>query len=116
MGGKPMGVRHDVSEGAAAMSNKIIRLPLPTGPEYIMSRWLQGGSDIMHRISTIEWDNGEMIQGRGVALCGASGQWIMPGIFSRMCAPRCPKCCAALGIPKGNGISFNTLAGKMEDA
>jgi hypothetical protein len=31
----------------------------------------------------------------------------MPGIFSRMGAPRCKRCCKAVGIPAGNGAPYN---------
>ncbi|WP_255569229.1 hypothetical protein [Roseomonas alba] len=40
----------------------------------------------------------------------------MPGLFSRTGAPRCPACCAALGIPFGDGAPLNTLEGEAADA
>lgn len=40
--------------------------------------------------------------------CGrtAAGLWI-PGVFTRMSAPRCSGCCRALGYPLGNGSPKN---------
>jgi len=32
----------------------------------------------------------------------------MPGIFSRMGAPRCKACCRALGLPEGDGAPYNS--------
>lgn len=42
-----------------------------------------------------------------VTACNRKGVFSMPGLLSRMGAPRCPKCCAALGIPEGDGAPFN---------
>lgn len=41
------------------------------------------------------------------AVCGLTAVMCMPGVFSRIGAPRCPKCCKALGIPEGHGNPYN---------
>jgi hypothetical protein len=43
----------------------------------------------------------------GITACGLSGRLGMPGLFSRMDAPRCKRCCKKVGIPYGNGAPFN---------
>lgn len=90
------------------------------------SRWLHAdGSEFIHRVAEATWGhlpdpndpsdvfepNGpndeEMIEAMGKTLCGLSGRMAMPGIFSRMSAPRCPECCKQMGIAEGNGNPFN---------
>jgi hypothetical protein len=47
-----------------------------------------------------------MAEGIGVCgstLCGIKGNLYMPGLFSRMSAPRCRVCCKILSIPEGLG-------------
>lgn len=44
------------------------------------------------------------------AACGLNRTWRMPGLFSRMGRRRCVPCCAALGIPTGNGTPANETA------
>ena len=93
------------------------RAPLQTSRMNIRSRWLQSRGSRMHRISEIVWEEiDEMIQGRGTTVCGIEGQFRMPGIFSRIGAPRCPACGDALGIPRGDGIPFNAFNNGWEDA
>lgn len=43
----------------------------------------------------------------GRTLCGRSCRLTIPGVFSRMGAPRCPACCAAAGLPPGAGSPKN---------
>jgi hypothetical protein len=64
---------------------------------------------VLHRISSIEPRDIEdgLPNGLGVAVCGASGHFIVPGLFSRMGLRRCSKCCDALGIPRGDGNTLN---------
>jgi hypothetical protein len=83
--------------------------PLPLDDEKWRCRWLQFG-DVgeLHRVSSIEWEDGEMIYGEGATVCGQVGQLSMPGIFSRMGAPRCKACCRALGLPEGDGAPYNS--------
>lgn len=41
------------------------------------------------------------------ALCGYEGPWQMPGVFTRIGAPRCAHCCRKLGIERGDGTPNN---------
>ena len=41
------------------------------------------------------------------AACTLRRPWSMPGMSSRLSAPRCAACCQALGIPPGNGTPAN---------
>lgn len=49
-------------------------------------------------------------QGDAVALCGVSGRFSVPGIFSRMSMMRCARCCDNLGWPRGQGSPKNQPA------
>lgn len=78
------------------------------------SRWLVLPTwNRLHRIAEIEWgghqygEPDEMLDGDGRAVCGATGYFVMPGIFSRMGLPRCAHCCDAIGVPRGNGCPEN---------
>ena len=72
------------------------------------SRWLVAPEwDMLHRISTIVWDDEYKIAGDGQAVCGLAANFLMPGILSRMGLRRCPACCVALRIPEGDGAPFN---------
>lgn len=44
------------------------------------------------------------------AVCGHEGGWQMPGVFTRIGAPRCAHCCDQLGIPRGEGTPNNAVA------
>lgn len=81
------------------------------------SRWLQADrGTLLHRIAEIEWEGCDKISGPGVAVCGTTSHWFsMPGIFSRIGAKRCPKCCEALGIPEGHGAPYNSLEGRAKN-
>lgn len=92
------------------------RQPLREGLRSWHSRWLVLPSwNVLHRISEIEWgefagkdgNEGDAVEGHGVAVCGARGHFCIPGLFSRMGLRRCAHCCAALGIPCGDGAPFN---------
>ena len=43
----------------------------------------------------------------GTASCGLQTMFWIPGIFSRMGAPRCKRCCRATGLPQGKGSPKN---------
>jgi hypothetical protein len=64
---------------------------------------------VLHRVSEITWEgeDGEMIEGEGITVCGKSGFLRMPGIFSRMGLERCKRCCQIMKIPNGKGAPFN---------
>jgi hypothetical protein len=68
----------------------------------------------LHRVATIEWEDGDRISGQAVSACGRSGRMSMPGLFSRMGLTRCHKCCTAAGVPLGDGAPHN--AGIKEPA
>lgn len=85
-------------------------------PDDWRKRWVQARGRkayALHRVLRMENDDWEAdglipIGGKGEVVCGArSSRWHMPGIFSRMGAPRCSKCCKKLGIPTGDGAPFN---------
>ena len=74
-------------------------------------KWVQhdGRSGILHRIDVHncdEWEENE-VSGYGVAACGFAAQFHVPGIFSRLDAPRCKKCCTKRGIAFGFGNPRN---------
>lgn len=85
------------------------RKPLPIGDDHWASRWLvlPRSWNRLHRVSEIEWDDGDMIRGEGVTVCGRKGYLTMPGVISRMGLERCAHCCKATGVPLGNGAPFN---------
>lgn len=91
--------------------------PLRLSRKRWRSRWMVFPNSwrVLHRVSSAKWRDvdeygGSYVVGRGTMVCGASGEIFMPGILSRMGLPRCKKCCAALGIPGGNGSPFNDKA------
>lgn len=87
--------------------------PLRINKDHWRSRWLVTRRwTVLHRVSAIEWQDGEMIEGPGVTVCGHHAHLRMPGIFSRMGLPRCKVCCRRLGIPAGDGAPYNNLKGK----
>jgi len=81
------------------------------------ARWVQVGESRatrLHRLSTFadeqdDWFAGDRLcaGGLGRTVCGIVGEVVMPGIFSRMDAPRCRTCCNALGLPYGQGAPYN---------
>jgi len=80
--------------------------PLDTGTDW-RRRWsVLPGWRRLHRVSEIVYD-WEDVAGDGVTVCGRRGRLRMPGILSRTALPRCAHCCAALGIPRGDGAPFN---------
>ena len=87
----------------------LTRPPLELPDERWHSRWLVLESwRVLHRISAIEpVEPEDMINGPGVAVCGARGHFMVPGLLSRMGRPRCRHCCRLLGIPAGDGAPYN---------
>lgn len=74
-------------------------------------QWVQHGgrSPVLHRIlrhDRAEWDKNE-VWGGGESACGMVATFHVPGIVSRMGAPRCKKCCRKRGIPFGYGNPRN---------
>jgi hypothetical protein len=86
-------------------------------------RWLyrwEGRSTRMHRLVKMTAFNPEGSTGsevpkrvrdymvaEGTTACGLKGWFSMPGISGRLGAPRCPKCCDVIGIPRGDGAPYN---------
>ena len=107
----------DRPEVATEPTTEALLSPLPIDADNWRSRWLVAQRwNALHRIAEIVWEDGEMIVGEGVTVCGRRARFSMPGIFSRMGLKRCPQCCKALGIPAGNGAPFNALTGEEADA
>lgn len=76
-------------------------------------RWMQtrypDQSHTLHRIASGEPEEDEFVGVRnGSTVCGLAGTFQMPGMFSRMGAPRCVACCDVLGIEPGDGAPFNS--------
>jgi hypothetical protein len=71
-------------------------------------RWLQLRAGVrLHRVASITWADDDEIWGHGATACGEFAEMHMPGLFSRMSAPRCLLCCHAAGVPPGDGAPFN---------
>lgn len=83
-----------------------------TAKDQWRSRWVHvGGGRVIHRVQALEcspeeWDDNPLYQD-GKTVCGREGKIAMPGILSRMHAPRCKACCKAIDIPQGAGAPFN---------
>ncbi len=84
------------------------RQPLPLSGQPFC-RWLvlPVSWNRLHRIAEMNWEDGEMIAGRGVTLCGRRGRMCMPGVCSRLGLPRCAHCCRLAGVPRGDGVPWN---------
>lgn len=96
----------------------------PISPKY---GWLQSRSGIvLHHIHGVdldtwnEWWEQESVPGykhpEVVAACGRRFAASLPGIFSRMGAPRCRGCCTRLGLPQGDGAPVNDVELNSEAA
>jgi hypothetical protein len=82
-------------------------------------RWLvtRGGAwNRLHRVTGGKYTEEYLPVGieNGKSLCGITGDFAMPGIFSRMVLRRCAHCCRIAGIPQGSGAPFNSLKGTKE--
>ena len=81
-------------------------------------RWLRltRGGTSLHRIASLSGTQSKREEWPhcmpGVAVCGKSGEWSMPGVFSRMDAPLCRSCRRLLGIVTTHGHPYN--AGEHE--
>lgn len=64
--------------------------------------WL-GLGEVLHAVASLENEAtvDDDWMGRGKTECGLSGRLSIPGIFSRMSAQRCDRCCRATGMPHG---------------
>jgi hypothetical protein len=82
-------------------------------------RWMytsEGTTAILHRMATKgkpriepdEPDRDSPWREKATTVCGLKSNFDMPGILSRLGAPRCEDCCKKLGIPAGDGAPFNS--------
>ena len=61
-----------------------------------------GRGDRLHAVATLTNDADEDWYGVGTTECGLATDYMhIPGIFSRMAAPRCQHCCTKVGLPQG---------------
>jgi hypothetical protein len=110
-------MHHGNNHNEVIMTDIIQHPPLELGEDHWRSRWLVTNKwDVLHRISTIEWEEDELISGSGISVCGIKDNFSMPGILSRMGLRRCPKCCALLEIPVGEGAPFNQTNDKWSNS
>jgi hypothetical protein len=77
------------------------------GADWRMRWWQTPRRQTLHRVAAISFADDDRIWGHGATACGMFAELHMPGIFSRMGAPRCALCCAVVGLPAGNGAPFN---------
>ena len=75
-------------------------------------QWLYTAADnydFLHYCEAVE--NWGFIDATGsiweTAACGLKAEFNAPGLLSRLGRPRCPACCAAIGIKAGNGCPAN---------
>lgn len=66
--------------------------------------WVQlGRGEVLHAVQTL--DDPEATEdewgGDGTTECGKHGYLAIPGLLSRMGAPRCQRCCSVTGMPSG---------------
>lgn len=87
--------------------------------------WKHQRGSRLHRLARIDecdvldavGDPDDVTHVRGAACCGAEGIFEMPGILSRLGAPRCPACAAAAGVDaRRRGIPGNGEAAGPMDA
>lgn len=92
--------------------------PLDIGARWWGLRWAHvGRSYSLHRVAEVDlWALERDASAPGSAVCGRAGELCIPGIFSRMGSPRCARCCAVVGIPRGHGAPFNVLVGEAKTA
>ena len=78
--------------------------------EIVAYDWVESrGGRMLHHLAVADWDDAERNWGanHGTASCGLQSMFWIPGIFSRMGAPRCKRCCRATGLPQGKGSPKN---------
>jgi hypothetical protein len=76
--------------------------------EHWQWRWMRlGNGRLFHRVAV--WEPYAPLGESGFAAmaCGRAGRAEMPGVLSRMHAPRCVRCCKIAGVPLGNGAPHN---------
>ena len=66
--------------------------------------WVElGKGQRLHAVATIVNDDADdEWYGDGTTVCGLGGRMWIPGIFTRMSATRCRRCCERTGMPQGD--------------
>ena len=91
---------------------------LPFGPDSRRKaswhwRWQQfygSRRAVLHRVGEVKKKIDDGFVGVvGTTVCGRRGKLYMPGVVSRLEAPRCKRCCRKLGVPFGLGAPYNRL-------
>lgn len=90
------------------------RLPKPGEWEY-PPEWVQVGEYgyVLHRVSTpgvFDDDMAVRTWRGGSVLCREGVDYSHPGVFSRLGAPRCRRCCRLGGYAYGSGTPQNEAA------
>lgn len=65
---------------------------------------------VLHAPREVDDSFGRDAQGMGVTECGVDAWLQIPGVFTRMGAPRCKTCCRVTGFPQGTGSPKNDKA------
>lgn len=69
---------------------------------------------MLHAMRSFDGDDDWVpVGGPGVTACGIRGRLGIPGLFSRLGATRCYRCCSALGYPFGAGSPKNDDACRL---
>lgn len=66
---------------------------------------------VLHAVATLDGDidDGDDAACRpGRTACGRTGVLCIPGVLSRLGAPRCRRCCERTGMPHGAGSPVNS--------
>jgi hypothetical protein len=71
--------------------------------------WLPSTGSRLHHVAIPDTDDDTTIY-HGTSACGRTSWWTIPGVFTRMEAPRCETCCDRLGYPHGKGSPKNDAA------
>lgn len=61
--------------------------------------------NVLHHAA--QWNPDIETSANGVTSCGRTGLLSIPGVFTRMGAPRCKQCCRRLNYPLGIGSPKN---------
>jgi hypothetical protein len=68
--------------------------------------WQFENGAVLHH-AAVEPDPAFETSGDGTTACGRKGRLYIPGLFTRMDAMRCARCCTAVGFPQGKGSPKN---------
>ena len=62
---------------------------------------------VLHAVASVTNDPDDDWRGEGATECGRSGEFVIPGLFTRMGAQRCKRCCDRTSMPHGKGSPKN---------